>query len=310
MRFRRFGNTQLTVSEVGVGCARIGGIFQTASKQDQLRLLRASFDAGVNFYDTADMYAQGDSERLLGDVFRHDREKIVIASKVGYRFPSRRGLISRVKPLVQPLMSRLGLKRQRLPRRMVTTVSAQEFSPEYITRMVEGSLSRLRSDYLDLYQLHSPPPEVLEHGEFVDTMEQLKQKGKIRYWGIACERPEDVLVCLGYAGLDSVQISLSLLHEDALEAAIPRASAQGIGVIARQVFASGLLARPDDREIDDPRRVQIAQYHWAAQQRGCTVAEMALAFVLGQPGVSVAVLGMHQTAHLEAALGYLAHLTR
>jgi aryl-alcohol dehydrogenase-like predicted oxidoreductase len=306
MRNRRLGNTDLSVSEIGFGCARIGGVFQQGSKQDQLRLLRASLDAGITFYDTADMYAQGDSERLLGEAFRQDRDRVVIASKVGYRVPTRMGLASRIKPLVKPLVSRLGLKRRQVPRPVLARVSAQEFSPEYIVAAIEGSLSRLRSDYLDLYQLHSPPPEVLERGDFVAALEQLKQQGKIRDWGIACERPDDVLVCLRYAGIASVQISCSLLHPEALDAAIPAASARGVGVIARQVFASGLLSRSKDELLDDQRKDQILRYADEARLRGQTLPAMALEFALAQPGVSVVLLGMHSPGHLRAGLDYLA----
>jgi aryl-alcohol dehydrogenase-like predicted oxidoreductase len=284
MHYRRFGNAEIDVSQIGVGCARIGGTLQSSSRQDQLRLLHAAFDAGLTFYDTADMYAQGGSERLLGDAFAARRDRVVIASKVGYRFAAPGGFTSRVKPLLGGVARRLGVRRTRVPRRMLSTVSEQEFSPAYITSMLEGSLTRLKSDYIDIYQLHSPPLEVLERGDFAETLEQLKQQGKIRYWGVACEHPEDVPVALRYAGLSAIQVSLSLLHQEALASVIPQAAQQGVGVIARQVFASGSLARSADQ------------------------AEAALSFVLAQPGVSVALLGMHRPDHLNDALGYLAHL--
>lgn len=305
MQYRRFGSTDVTVSELGVGCARIGGLFQDTSRADQLRLLRQAFEAGITFYDTADMYAQGESERLLGQAFAKDRHKVVIASKVGYRFSSRGGLTGRAKGLLKPLVTRLGLRRQQIPRSMLTTVSAQDFSPAYITQRLEDSLRRLGSDYLDVYQLHSPPPDVLERGEFVETLERLKQQGKLRYWGIACERPEDVLLSMRYAQVAAVQVSLSLLHPEALEAAIPRAAERGTGIIARQVLASGLLGGSPDRARGDPRQAQIAEYAQMAEQHGQTLPALAVAFVLAQPNVSVALLGMHRPSHLQAALGYL-----
>src|SRR5258708_21794165 len=103
MRQRRFGNTPLTVSEVGFGCARIGGVFQGSSRGEILNLLRASRDAGITLFDTADMYTQGESERLLGQAFGHDRQRVVIATKFGYRLPSQKQLGSRIKPLLKPL---------------------------------------------------------------------------------------------------------------------------------------------------------------------------------------------------------------
>jgi aryl-alcohol dehydrogenase-like predicted oxidoreductase len=298
MRYRRFGKTDLEVSEVGFGCARIGGVFEGSSKVHLLRLLRQSFDAGVTFYDTADLYSQGGSERLLGEAFRTDRGRVVIATKVGYLIPAQKRLVSRIKPMLKPILTRMGLKRQRLPGGILGEVSAQDFSATYITKSVEGSLARLKTDYIDVYQLHSPPREVLERGDFVAPLERLKQQGKIRYWGVACERVDDALVCIGIPGLSSIQISLSLLHPDALEAAIPRAAATGIAVIARQVFASGLLTRP-------PSTAQIEELDQVARECGTTLPQHALSYVFAQSGVSVALLGMHRATHLAEALRYL-----
>jgi aryl-alcohol dehydrogenase-like predicted oxidoreductase len=262
------------------------------------------------------MYVQGQSERLLGSAFRGRRHDVVIASKVGYRFSSQRRLLARVKPLVKPLVQKLGIERQRVPSSMLSSVPAQEFSPAYITAMVEGSLQRLQTDYLDIYQLHSPPLEVIQRGEFVATLDKLKQQGKIRYWGIACDEAEDGVASLEYAGVASIQVGLSLLHQEALAEAIPRAHARGVGVIARQAFASGLLTkRPEDVPAEhlaaepaaaERRRAGIASYARQAEQRGLTLPAMALRFVLDQPGVSVALVGMYRRQHLDQCLSYLA----
>ena len=309
MRYRRFGNTDLTVSELGFGCARVGGVFQSASKADQVRLLRESFHAGITLYDTADMYAQGDSERLLGEAFSRDRDRVVIASKVGYRFANPGGIASHAKPVVRGLARRLGVRRDRLPRKIVSTVSEQDFSSAHITRSLEATLKRLRSDYVDVYQLHSPPTEVLQRGEFVMTLEELKRQGKVRCWGVACEHADDVLVCLRHPEIQSIQIHVSLLHRQALADAIPAAQRRGVGVIARQVLASGLLVDSLERARIDPRYDQILEFDRLAGERGQSLPEMALGFVLAQRGVSVALLGMHTPKHLEAALGYMAQLT-
>src|SRR6478752_4571743 len=103
MKRRRFGSTDLEVSEFGFGCARIGGIFQK-DPAGFVELLGAAYDAGINFYDTADMYSQGESEQLLGRTFRKRRDKIVIATKAGYCLPAQRKLIARIKPLARPLI--------------------------------------------------------------------------------------------------------------------------------------------------------------------------------------------------------------
>src|SRR6187402_1648733 len=100
MQERAFGNTSLVVSEFGLGCARIGGIFQS-NPRSFIDLLSLAFDSGITFYDTADMYSQGESEALIAKALRGRRDRIVIASKAGYRLPSRRVLVARLKPLLR-----------------------------------------------------------------------------------------------------------------------------------------------------------------------------------------------------------------
>src|SRR5438105_7956439 len=106
MHYRPFGSTGLTVSELGFGCARIGGVFQGGSRSELIALLRRAFDEGINFFDTADMYTQGESERLVGDALRGVRERVIIATKGGYVLPAQKQLISRIKPLLKPVIAR------------------------------------------------------------------------------------------------------------------------------------------------------------------------------------------------------------
>src|SRR5688572_29679636 len=103
MKVRKFGNTSLEVSELGLGCARIGGIFKN-DPATFVKILSTARDSGINFFDTADMYSQGESEMLLGRAFRRRRDQVIIASKVGYCLPAQRQLIARVKPFVRPLI--------------------------------------------------------------------------------------------------------------------------------------------------------------------------------------------------------------
>ena len=312
MQYRRFGNTSLSTSEVGFGCARIGGVFQGTSRAEVVALLRRAHNEGITFFDTADMYTQGESERLVGEAFHRQRDRVVIATKFGYRMPARKQLINRVKPMVRPLIARLGLKSQQVHRALRGTVSQQDFSPVYITRAVETSLRRLKSDYIDIYQLHDPPIDVLERGEFVEPLESLRQQGKVRYWGVACQQADDALACLHYPGLSSIQVGLSALEQAALDTAVPRAAERGVAIIARQVFASGLLTRRAEAlqldEIDyDPdvaerKRDQLVAYASIAEHCGRTRAEMALRFALAGRDVSVVLLGISQAAHLETSL--------
>src|SRR3954453_10340402 len=113
MELRPFGATDLQVSAFGLGCARIGGIFQ-ATPESYLELIAAAVDRGLTFFDTADMYSQGESESLLGRGLKGRRQQVVIASKAGYKLPGRRKLVAMVKPLLRPLIHKLGLKREKL----------------------------------------------------------------------------------------------------------------------------------------------------------------------------------------------------
>jgi aryl-alcohol dehydrogenase-like predicted oxidoreductase len=315
MRYRQFGATDLVVSDVGFGCARLGGFFGDVTKSDMLRTLRKALDAGITFFDTADMYCQGESEALLGEAFRGRRHKAILASKVGYSIPSRRRVLAPVKSVLRPLAHRIGLRRQHLPTGLRGTLT-QDFSPSYIVTAVERSLKRLRTDYLDLYQLHSPPRAVLERGEALLTLEKLQGQGKIRYYGVSCERTEDALPCLDHGGVAALQLRISLLDQSALETVVPRAAERRVAVIARECFAGGLLARPTatldfvELGVDESERGRVRgeleRHERIARASNRTLPEAAAQFVLGLEGVSVALIGMRTDAHLATNLSYLA----
>ena len=311
MRYRQFGATDLTVSELGFGCARLGGVFQSVSPAEMLGALLRAHEQGITFFDTSDMYTQGESEAMLGKAFARRRGEVILASKVGYCLPARRKLISRVKPLVRPVIRRLGIKRAHLPSGASGALS-QDFSPAYIIQAVERSLRRLRTDYLDLYQLHSPPAAVLENGDFLAPLETLKRDGKIRYFGVSCETAADALICLRYPGISSLQLRLSLLDQSALDIVVARARAQGVALIARECYAGGLLAKSPDalglaaiipNEVERAaKRAEILSYARHAEQTGRSLSELALQFVLGTEGVSVTLIGIRTQAQLDGNL--------
>ena len=161
MRYREFGKTGWRVSEIGFGGARIGGLLaQDGGRTTSLRTLEAAFDAGINFFDTSDIYSQGESEILIGKAFRKKRDKVFVATKGGYCLPGRKKLIQLIKPLAKPILRAIGLRRSAVPAALSGTIS-QDFSPGHLRRAVEASLRRLQSDHIDLYQIHSPPREEL-----------------------------------------------------------------------------------------------------------------------------------------------------
>jgi aryl-alcohol dehydrogenase-like predicted oxidoreductase len=307
---RQFGSTELRASEFGLGCARIGGFFQ-GNVADVTALLSLARDSGINFFDTADMYSQGESEQLLGRAFKGQRHEVIIASKVGYRLPAQRRLAARLKPLLRPLVQTLRIRRAQVPP-SVRGELAQEFSPNYLRRSVEMSLRRLRTDYLDLLQLHSPPAGVIERGEWEPALERMKRDGKIRYYGVASTGVEAGLAALSFSGVSSLQFTLNLLDYVALEKLVPEARRQRLGLVARECLANGLLVKPardidlrqycDSPEDEAKRAQQLDVLRLELGSDPDALARRAIEYVHGTEGVSVTLLGVRSTAQLRDLL--------
>ena len=279
-----------------------------------MNLLSEARDAGINFFDTADMYSQGESEALVGRAFRRSRDRVVIASKAGYRLPGRRMFVARLKPLVRPVIKLLRLRRGQVPA-TVSGALSQEFSPDYLRRAVEGSLRRLGTDYLDLFQLHSPSAQVVERGDWEPALESLKRAGKIRHYGVSCDVAEAGLAALKYPGVSSLQFTLNLLEQHNAEKLMPASRARGVAVVARECLANGLLAKSaqnvdlgayvrsaDDRAL---REEQLAVLRRRALDRGQPLIRLALDYVTGIDGVSVALVGARTLEQLRGVLGAL-----
>ena len=306
MKTRAFGRTDLVVSEIGLGCARLGGIFQREAG-GFLDVLAAARDAGITFYDTADMYSQGESEALIGKAFAKRRDSVVIASKAGYSLPARRKLLSHLKPLLRPVINRLGLKRERLPAAVRGTVS-QDFSPGYLTRAVEASLRRLRTDYLDLLQLHSPPLEIVERGDWLGALDALKRAGKIRHFGVSVDSREAGAAALQKPGVSSLQVRINALEHDA-EELFGKCASLGVAGIARECLANGALARPRDRvdletlgstpEERALRSSRLDELWKRAGSEGRDVSSLALDYARNVPGVSVVLVGVRTVEQLR-----------
>jgi aryl-alcohol dehydrogenase-like predicted oxidoreductase len=310
MQLRDFGNTSLRVSELGLGCARLGGVFQSNTR-GFLDLLAFAFDSGITFFDTADMYSQGESETLLGKAFRGKRDRIVIASKAGYRLPGRRRWAGRVKPLLRPLVRLLKIRRDQLPSGSSGALS-QDFSAAYLRKAVEGSLRRLRTDYLDILQLHSPPIEVIERGEWIAELDELKRRGKIRYYGVAVDSIAAGLAALQKPGVSSLQFTLNLLEQAAAAELFPKAGQQGVGGIARECLANGLLVKAPETinlkeycstpEQEVQRVQQLAELRSAEQATGRSILQSALRYPPSVPGVSVSLVGARSVDQLRSLL--------
>ncbi len=303
MKYRPFGATGLSVSEIGFGGSRIGGLMARGNSDTSTATLHAAFEAGINFYDTADMYSQGESESLIGQAFRDRRDRVIIASKGGYLLPTRRHILARVKPLIRPLVRCLGIKRENLPAG-VSGKLAQDFSPAYLTRALEASLRRLHTDYIDIYQLHSPSQADIASESFLETLHVLQgfqQAGKIRHYGVAGDWLDDGDSAARRGTLDSLEVPYGLLDPDP-NGLLPVWRDQGIGVIARGSFGGGLLK---ESLTESQLRQQTPKCDWIlalrrlAAQWSRPMMELALQYCLRTPGIAVTLLGMRTVEHVR-----------
>ena len=308
MRYRAFGTTDLSVSELGVGCSRIGGVFsEGSSRADELVMLRDAIDAGINLFDTSDLYSQGESEVLVGQAIKSRRDEVVVASKGGYVVPGRSRAISRLKPMLRPVVQALGLKRRSSsgPGGPIP----QDFSPTYLASAVEASLRRLGTDRIDIYQLHSPPASVVEQGDYLAALLELQAQGKIRHIGLAGDSAGDLAAFDAHRGVASLQVPFSAIDQDAAAHLLPRAAASGVGVITRSCYAAGLLV--GDHDATDlrawtPDAEAILRFQAVAAELGRSRQELALQFNLAAPGAAVTIVGMRTPDHLRANLTSLA----
>jgi aryl-alcohol dehydrogenase-like predicted oxidoreductase len=312
VRYRQFGKTGWRVSEIGFGGARIGGLLaQDGGRATSLKTLEAACDAGINFFDTADMYSQGESEVLVGKAFRGKRDKVFIATKGGYSLPRQKRLIQFIKPFAKPIVRALGLRRSAVPASLSGTVS-QDFSPGYLKEAVEASLRRLQSDHIDLYQLHSPPPEELTGSRLQDALGllgRLKTEGKIREYGIALDSVYDAMHCLDMDGLASLQMPFGLMDLQALDGVFDKVSERQFGIIARGCFGGGALKQSlteAELRASEPQWERALQIKRLAEQMQRSALEAALQFALSIERISVTILGMRTPEHVATNLQHYA----
>jgi aryl-alcohol dehydrogenase-like predicted oxidoreductase len=208
MQYRPLGRTGWHVSTVSFGAWAIGGTWGPVRDDESMAALHASLDAGVNFIDTADVYGDGHSERLIARLRRERREPIYVATKAGRR----------LDPHV-----------------------ADGYTAATLTAFVERSLRNLAVDALDLVQLHCPPTDVYYRPEVFDALDGLVAAGKIRFYGVSVERVEEALKAIEYPGVQSVQIVFNMLRQRPAELFFPEARRREVGVLARLPLSSGML---------------------------------------------------------------------
>jgi aryl-alcohol dehydrogenase-like predicted oxidoreductase len=307
MEYRSLGKTGIRVSQLGMGCSSIGKSLYGHGEAEALATLAESLEQGVNFFDTAPGYGSGESEILIGRAFRHKRERVVLASKVGVRRAGVTHLAKKFKHRLKPVAGLLRPFYGVLPR-IYRAERRIDYSPEFILASVEGSLARLGTDHLDLLQLHYPTLETLARGEFCEPFAQLKRQGKVRAFGASVTTTEEALACLQRPEIDAVQLPLSLVDQQAIGSFLPLAREKQVGVIARLVFAQGLLlgAGRDSkaaRWLGNPQllkqRQALAEEYRFLQHESRSLAQAALLFVRELPGVSTCIPGYGCREHLR-----------
>lgn len=208
MRYRQLGNTDMKISELSFGTWAIGGSWGNTNDEESLKGLQRAMDAGVNFFDTADVYGDGHSEELLAKATKGKESEIYIATK-----------FCRAGDIHDPAT----------------------YSEKAVTDYVEASLKRLNRDQLDLLQIHCPPFEILKDGSVFEVLDKLKQSGKIRYYGVSVETVEEGLFCLEQPNVSSLQVIFNIFRQKPVAELFPKAKEKGVGILARVPLASGLL---------------------------------------------------------------------
>lgn len=209
MEYRQLGTTDMRLSAIGFGAWAIGGTWGPVDDGESLRALHAAVDAGVNFIDTADVYGDGRSERLIARLLRERRgERLYVATKAGRRLPAQ---------------------------------TPEGYSRQNLSSWLERSLRNLELEAVDLLQLHCPHPKVYDLPEVFGILDDLVRAGKIRYYGISVETVDEALRGIRHPNVQSVQIIFNMLRLKPAEAFFPAAQARRVGILARVPLASGLL---------------------------------------------------------------------
>jgi len=284
MQYRRLGRTGYRVSAVGVGAWAMGGDWGTVDDGESLSALHAAADAGVTLYDTADVYGDGRSERLIGRFLRErGGERLVVATKMGRRVPQ-----------------------------LVANYTAEAFRG-----WIDRSRENLGVDRLDLVQLHCPPTEVYYRPELFAALDELVADGAIAHYGVSVERVEEALKAVEYPGVASVQIIFNIVRQRPADRFLAEAARRDVGVLARVPLASGLLTgkfgrqsafEPTDHRmynrhgesfdvgetfagLDYETGLDLVEELRPLVPAGVTLAQMALRWILMFEGVTAAIPG-------------------
>jgi aryl-alcohol dehydrogenase-like predicted oxidoreductase len=299
VRTRRFGDTDLEASEIGFGTWALGSTWWgEVSEEAGERLLLEALDLGITFFESGDAYGQGANEELVGRVLGPHRDRIQLSTKFGYVLDSRRQEHSEGE-------------------------RPQRWDGDFVRRALEASLRRLRTDHVDLYQLHNPRLAAIDSDECFATLEGLRAEGKIAAYGVALGPAigwrEEGLRAISERPIASVQTVYNLLEQDPGRDFMAAAAERGVGVIARVPTSSGLLDDnltpetsfgPGDHRRHRPREwlveglEKIERIRFLCEpETGRTMAQAALRFILAQAQMAVVIPTITNQAELREYAG-------
>jgi len=292
MSYRELGRTGFKVSEISFGAWAIGNDWGNVDDKDSLAALHRAVDLGVNFFDTADVYGDGHSEKLLAQLKKDRREEIIIATKAGRR----------LNPHV-----------------------AGSYTGENISGFIERSLQNLETETLDLVQLHCPPTEVYYFPELFGALDDLIKQGKIKNYGVSVEKVEEAIKAIEYENVKTVQIIFNIFRQRPADLFFELAKQKKVGILARLPLSSGMLTgkmNPDTKfEAQDHRNynrhgeafdvgetfsgidfetgLQAVEELRKFVPEGMTMAQFALRWILMFDAVTCAIPGAKRPSQAE-----------
>ena len=280
MQYRGLGRTGWKVSTVSFGAWAIGGSWGSVDDRESLAALNKAIDLGVNFIDTADVYGDGRSERLMAELRRSRKETIYVATKAGRR---------------------------------LNPHTAEGYNRENLTAFVERSLKNLGTEAIDLLQLHCPPNDVYYNPDVFQVLEDLVAAGKLRHYGVSVKSPEEALKAMDFPNLQSVQIIFNMFRTRPAELFFEQAIKRRVGILARVPLASGLLSGKLTRQttfaafdvgetfagVDYETGLAAVEEVRAVCPQGMTLAQFALRWILMFDAVSCAIPGAKRPAQAE-----------
>lgn len=291
MKYRELGRTGWKVSEISFGAWAIGGAWGNVDDRESLAALHAALDGGVNFFDTADVYGDGHSERLMAKLKKERKENFYITTKAGRRLPKQ---------------------------------TPEGYNRENLTAWIERSLRNLETDTIDLLQLHCPHPDVYYRPEVFGILDDLVKAGKIRHYGVSVEKVEEALKAIEFPGVQTVQIIFNIFRQRPSELFFPEAKRRRVGILARVPLASGMLSgkftRDSQFEKDDHRNfnrlgeafdrgetfsgvdyetgLRVVEELKPLVPKNATLAQLALRWILESPAVTCAIPGAKRPAQV------------